>query len=121
MSMSSPTGPVDAFDKMVLDLRAKARNAALRKKPTMWAYYLLMAEGLHTWFGDVERTDGGYAGAALALSQKAERDCPALPPQEAANLWALGIYARRILTTWGAEAPYRVSLDWLRERAGVAE
>lgn len=33
--------------------------------------------------------------------------------------WALGIYARRILAAWGAGTGGKVSLDWLRERAGV--
>lgn len=111
-------GPLQTYDAVLLDLHAKAANSARRNKPTMWAYYLGMVAGLTEWFDDVERTDGGFAGAALALSQRAERECPTLPATEAARLWALSVYARRILRAWGAGCP-PVSLDWLRERAGV--
>lgn len=118
-SSNSEKGPVAVFDQIMIELRRKATNAAIHKKPTMWAYYGDMADGLFAWFGDSERDDGAYAGAALALSQKAERDCPNLARREAAHLWAMGIYARRILAAWGAGVPYKPSLDWLRQRAGV--
>jgi hypothetical protein len=107
------------YDAILLDLRGKAANAAMRNKPTMWAYYGDMVAGLEEWFCDVSRSgdaDGGFAGAALALSQSAEERCPSLPPVEAARLWALSVYARRILAAWGAGSE-RVSLDWLRNRA----
>lgn len=113
-------GPMATYAAIIADLQAKAKNAALRKKPTMWAYYGDMAELLEEWFADATPDDGGYAGAALALSQKAEAQCPMLPRRAAAHLWAMGIYARRILAAWGTNVPYKPSLDWLRKRAGVS-
>lgn len=118
-----PGGPMDAFRAIVADLREKERNAARRNKPTMWAYYGDMADELERQFADVSHSDGGYAGAALALSQRAERLCPDLPRVEAARLWALGVYCRRILGAWTPGEPlagYRPGLGWLRQRAGVA-
>ncbi len=108
--------PVAEYDALIADLRRRAANAARRNKPTMWAYYLDTAQGLEDWFADVDRNDGAYAGAALALSESAERACPNLEPLAAARLWARGVYARRILATWGAGTGSRVSLRWLRER-----
>lgn len=113
------SGPVERYDQILVELSAKAQNAALRNKPTMWAYYLDMGVELQEWFGSVDRVDGAFAGAALALSQKAERECPILIPTAAARLWALGVYARRILAAWGAGTGGRVSLAWLHERAGA--
>jgi hypothetical protein len=118
-----PAGPVETFRRIVADLREKERNAARRAKPTMWAYYGGMADDLEAYFSDVTLSDGGFAGAALALSQKAERKCPDLPRLEAAHLWALSVYCRRILSAWTPGEPlagYRPGLGWLRERAGVA-
>lgn len=118
----SPDGPVAYFDELMIDLAERRKNAALRKKPTMWAYYGTVRTFLAEYFSDVQRTDGSFAGAALALSQRAERKCPKLPDEEAARLWAVGVYARRILAAWGAGAGGRgpggrVSLQWLRKRA----
>lgn len=112
------SGPVERYDVLLSDLVAKARNAALRNKPTMWAYYLDAAEGLMDWFGEVERTERARA-AALALSEHAQTACPNLNAPEAARLWARGVYARRILASWGAGSGPRVSLDWLRKRAAA--
>ena len=55
--------------------------------------------------------------AALALSQKAADECPLLARHEAVRVWALGVYARRILRTWGACRGARASLEWFRRRA----
>lgn len=118
MTTATHLGPVAAYEALLEELRGKATNAATRNKPTMWAYYVEMETSLRAYFSDVERADGGYAGAALALSQRAESDCRLLPSTEAARLWALGVYARRILRAWGAGDGGRVSLDWLRQRAG---
>jgi hypothetical protein len=112
-------GPAAVYDSIISDLKAKAANAANRNKPTMWAYYGDMVACLTEWFSDVDRqgdADGGFAGAALALSQLAEEQCPTLPPVESSRLWAMSVYARRILKAWGAGSE-RVSLDWLRKRA----
>lgn len=114
--MAEQPGPVARFDELVGELRAKADNAARRNKPTMWAYYLDAAAGLADWFADVDRTDGAYAGAALALSKHAVAACPHLGPVPAARLWARGVYARRILAAWGSGSGPRASLAWLRER-----
>lgn len=114
------SGPVAEYDMVVAELRGKAANAARRNKPTMWAYYLDAAVGLEDWFFDVKRTDGAYAGAALALTDHAAVACPNLSnPIDASRLWARGIYARRILRAWGVGAP-RVSLTWLHDRADQA-
>jgi len=113
----APNGPVMTHARIVAELRAKAKNAAMRAKPTMWAYYGEMADALESEFKDVERIDGGYAGAALAISQNAEDACPSLPRAEAARQWAISVYARRILAAWGAGIGNPVSLQWLRDRA----
>jgi hypothetical protein len=101
---------------IIADLRAKSANAAERGKPTRWAYYGDLADALEAYFSDVTPTDGGHAGAALALSGWATRACPGLTRTDAAHLWALGVYARRILAAWGAGSE-TVRLDWLRARA----
>lgn len=85
----------------------------------MWAYYERMVERLESWFSDVAPGDGSFAGAALALVQKAEELCPTLPRDQAADLWAQGVYAQRILSAW-APSTQRRSLAWMRLRAGVA-
>ena len=109
-------GPVERCDQIVAELHAKAKNAAERNKPTMWAYYLDAAFGLEDWFSDVDRTDSAYAGAALSLSEHAQTACPNLNANDAARLWARGVYARRVLAAWGAGTGPRASLRWLRER-----
>lgn len=113
----APNGPVMTHARLVAELREKSRNAAMRAKPTMWAYYGDMADALEEEFKGVTRTDGGYAGCALAISQNAEGACPSLPRAEAARQWAVSVYARRILAAWGAGIGNPVSLRWLRERA----
>lgn len=107
-------GPLDRLDAITADLRRQAANAARRNKPTMWAYFVDVEAGLRVWFSGTPRTDGAIAGAALALSQKAVRLCPDLPPADAARLWALGVYAKRVLRAWGVTE--RVSLEWLHRR-----
>lgn len=110
-----PGGPVETYELIQQELASKATNAASRNKPTMWAYYQDQQERLAEYFSDVTRTDGGYAGAALALHQWAEDECPTLPPIDAARLWAMSVYGRRILRAWGAGS-VPVSLNWLRAR-----
>lgn len=112
-------GPVHTYLAIISELEEKARNAARRNKPTMWAYYGEMADGLREYFADViNHCDGGFAGAALALTQRAEDECATLPRAEAARLWGLSVYARRILRAWTpGMAMDRVSLQWLRDRA----
>ena len=112
-----PGGPVETFQRIVSTLDSKSANAARRNKPTMWAYYGDMADWLRAYFADVSDTDAGYAGAALALVQRAEDDCPTLPRGEAALLWARSIYCRRILNAWTPPPHDRPSLRWLRDRA----
>jgi hypothetical protein len=79
------------------ELRCKAQAAVTQNKPDRWDYHVEMIERLTAWFSEVDANDGGYADAALALSQKAEAECPLLARGEAVRLWALGVYARRIL------------------------
>ena len=110
-------GPVEAFHFVLQELHRKAEVAVLHKKPDRWDYYLEMTERLTEWFSGVDANDGSYAAAALALSQKAETECPLLARHEAVRLWALGVYARRILRTWGAGTGARPSLEWFRRRA----
>lgn len=104
---------VSMRDQLIAENEAKAVNAARRNKPTMWAYHLRMATLLRQEL-DAD-SDGGVAGQALAISQRAESRCAELPPDDAADLWALGVYCRRILKAW-CPRPYRVSLQWLKER-----
>lgn len=111
------SGPVAVYDATIAECLDKARNAALRNKPTMWAYYLDMADGLIDWFADVKRDDGAFAGAALVLSERAEEQAPTANHGDAARMWALGIYARRILRAWGVPYHRRPSLAWLHRRA----
>lgn len=112
------SGPIATYDSIVEDCIDKAANAAARNKPTMWAYYLDMADGLLDWFADVKRDDGAFAGAALALSQRAEEQCAAAKHAEAARMWALGVYARRILRGSGVPVS-RTSLAWLHRRGSL--
>lgn len=132
MSAKASASPCcDEFVRVMRLLRSQAVNAAKRNKPTMWAYYTRMEARLRAWFSasmdaaegakgstGLSVLDGGIAGAALALVQKADRECPHLPNDEAADLWAMGTYANRILRAWGAGSPSRRSLAWLRARAG---
>lgn len=112
------TQMIEARDSLIASLESQAANAARRNKPTMWAYYLRMADALrHELDAD---SDGGVAGQALAISQRAEEQCKTLPPSQAADLWAIGIYCRRILRAW-CPTPYRVSLNWLRARISAVE
>ena len=116
-SAVDPGGPVETFRQIVASLDEKAVNAARRNKPTMWAYYGDMADWLRDYFGScLSHTDGGYAGAALALVQRAEDECPTLPRGEAAALWARSVYCRRILNAWTPPPHDRPSLQWLRDR-----
>ena len=110
-------GPVEEFHFLLEELRRKAESAVLHNKPDRWDYYVEMVERLTEWFRGVEATGVSYAGAALALSQKAAAECPLLARHEAVRLWALGVYARRILRTWGAGTGARPSLEWFRRRA----
>ena len=111
------SGPVAEFQFVLEELHRKAEAAVLHKKPDRWDYYLEMLERLTEWFRGVGANDVSYAGAALALSQKAADECPLLARHEAVRLWALGVYARRILRTWGACRGARPSLEWFRRRA----
>jgi hypothetical protein len=110
-------GPVEEFHLLLEDLRSKAHAAVLHNKPDRWDYYVEMVERLTEWFSGVDANDATYAHAALALSQKAEAECPLLGRREAVRLWALGVYARRILRASGAGTGARPSLEWFRQRA----
>jgi hypothetical protein len=109
--------PVAEFHVVLEDLHRQAEAAVLHKKPDRWDYYLEMLERLTEWFSGVGTNDVSYAAAALALSQKAKAECPVLVRREAVRLWALGVYARRILRAWGVRTGSRPSLEWFRRRA----
>ena len=109
--------PVAEFHVVLEDLHRQAEAAVLHKKPDRCDYYLEMVERLTGWCRGVEANDVSYAGAALALSQKAADECLLLARHEAVRLWAVGVYARRILRTWGACTGARPSLEWFRRRA----
>ena len=110
-------GAVEEFHFVLQELRCKAEAAVLHNKPERWDYYLEMVERLTEWFSGVGTNDVSYAAAALALSQKAKAECPVLVRREAVRLWALGVYARRILRAWGVRTGSRPSLIWFRRRA----
>jgi hypothetical protein len=93
------SGPVAEFHFVLEELHQKAEATVLHNKPDRWDYYVEMVERLTEWFRGVEANDDSLAGAALALSQKAEAECPLLAGHEAVRLWALVVYARRILRT----------------------
>lgn len=111
-------GVVNAFDALCLELIAKAHNAAMRNKPTMWAYYLDAEEGLRDQVAEVDRTETAYVVALICLIDTATIAAPNLNAPEAARLWARGVYARRVLQAAGLPVA-RPSLDWLRRRAEV--
>ena len=115
--MEKPSGPVAEFQFVLEELHRKAEAVVLHNKPDRWDYYLEMVERLTEWFREVDANDGSYACAALALSQKAEAECSLLARREAVRLWALGVYARRILRAWGGGTGVRPSLEWFRRRA----
>lgn len=100
----------------VLDeLDSKAANAAARCKPLMWAYFVTVRERMVAEFGGVGVDTGAEAGCALAISQQVEDRVVHLRPMEAAIEWAVGVYARRVLTHWSGRKEL-VSLEWLRAR-----
>ena len=114
------SGPKATLDAILADLRAKQRNAAMRNKPTMWAYYLQMRRGLQRHF--CATSDSAVAHEAIQLIQRAER-AVSERPDRAAYRWALAVYATRILRAWRfrngeAVVGCRRSLAWLKERAG---
>jgi hypothetical protein len=114
-----PDGAKETYEQIMLRLSASAQAAARDGRPMLWAHYLDIAELLADWFGDlINDVDGGYAGAALALTQIAEEKCPTLSPTNAARLWSMSVYARQILAAWVPGNP-RPSLQWLRDRAAV--
>ena len=76
-------GPVEEFHFLLEELRRKAESAVVHNKPDRWDYYVEMVERLTEWFAGVDANDRSYACAALALSQKAEAECPLLPRREA--------------------------------------
>ena len=115
--MEKLSGPVEEFHFVLEELRRKADAAVLQNKPDRWDYYVEMVERLTEWSSGVDANDSSYAGAVLALSQKAEAECPLLGRREAVRLWALGVYARRILRARGAGTGPRPSLEWFRRRA----
>ena len=88
--MEELSGPVAEFQSVLEELHRKAEAAVLHKKPDRWDYYLEMLERLTEWFRGVGANDVSYAGAALALSQKAADECPLLARHEAVRLWRLG-------------------------------
>jgi len=108
---------VAKFYRIKAELKRKAYNAAYRRKPLMWAHYRRMLELMEREFRVT--TDGDLAGQALAISQRAEIQCPTLPYQEAAELWDLSVIARRILNAYCPGSVPKVSLDWLRQRANT--
>jgi hypothetical protein len=131
--VTSNTPCLDRYDAIIRRLQAQARNAAKRNKPTMWAYYGRMAERLERELArsvydarnargkrdglELRSIDGGIAGSALALVQRADAQVWELSRDEAADLWALSVYANRILAAWTKAE--RRSLAWLRARAGI--
>lgn len=107
------------FKRILASLHVKAKRAAGQNKPVMWAYYLRMAGRLWQELGQAA-PGGGIAGAALAVTQRADDDCPHLPRDEAADLWALSVYCRRIMRAWGVhpnQKHTRPDLSWLRNRS----
>ena len=115
--MEKQPGPVKECRFILEELRCKAQAAVTHNNPDRRDYYVEMIERLTAWFSEVDANDGSYADAALALSQKAEAECPLLARREAVRLWALGVYARRILRAWGVGTGTQPSLEWFRRRA----
>lgn len=109
---------LEAYQQAIADLRRQALNAAARNKPTMWAYLSDCADGLDAWL--IEPTDDEALFACLGICERATLICGAsdIRPTEAARIWALSVYARRILRASGQPAP-RASLAWLRELTGA--
>lgn len=108
-------GALDRYHLVLADLHRQATNAARRNKPTMWAYYLGMAHSLRILYAGIAFTDATYAQTAREINDRAVALCPKAAPPDAARLWALGVYARRIYHV--GRPP---SLDWLRARAEEA-
>lgn len=100
--------------RILFDLNARSRAAAARNKVTLWAYYGTMCAGLATLILSGTRDDAEIQSRAVALVERADRECATLPMDGAATLWALSIYCARI-----AGIRRRRSLAWLRERTGT--
>lgn len=62
----------------------------------------------------------GIPGERTLKAYRVDRKCPTLPRREAAELWAVSVYARRILDSWTPGEPgSRASLQWLRDRVAA--
>lgn len=114
----------DYVSNLHADLLYKADNAARRKKPTMWAYYLRMAEHVSsTYHYAMTVNEDEILACARAVEQQARKMC--LASQDASYgdkaLWyAYSVYARRIMRYAGHSSRGWVSL-WLRPNQGQVE
>lgn len=114
----------DYIADMHAELLAKADNAARRKKPTMWAYYLRMAEHIAQTYRDAMTiNEDAVVRCARRVEQQARRMC--LMSEDATYgdkaLWyAYSVYARRIMKYAGFPSRGWVSL-WLKPNQGQVE
>lgn len=111
---------INALKAMIRECQQKAARAAGQGKPMMWAYYLRMAGRLWQELGGVS-PGGGINTVALQVHRRAIKTCRHLPPDDAADLWGLGVYCRRILKATGVTIPRtEVDISWLRNRVASA-
>ncbi len=105
----------DALKDRIHAERQKAKNAARRGKPVMWAYHSDIARDLSDVRDEVMATESAYP------TRYRESECaelaqqPRRAPRDAAAWWALGVHLRHVMREAGMDAPHR-SLAWLRER-----
>jgi hypothetical protein len=114
----------DYISDIHAELICKADNAARRKKPTMWAYYLRMAEHISSTYRYAMTVNhDAILDCARQVEQHARRMC--LTSMDATYgdkaLWyAYSVYARRIMRYAGHSSRGWVSL-WLRPSQGQVE
>ena len=104
-------------ERLITTLRGQARNAALRGKPTMWAYYLRMeAEVIRVYSPALERNEDAIIEAARSVEQQARRMCllsTESGPGDKALWYACSVYARMILRAAGEHE--RGWIGWLKD------
>jgi hypothetical protein len=113
-----------ARDAVMESVRERAENAKKTNKPMMWAYLVRMFKRLDYELGPADM-DHQVIVKCQGIVQDAADQCPRLVSHgdngatEAADLWALSVYATRILTLCGRAHTYSQadrSLDWLHDQ-----
>jgi hypothetical protein len=120
----APNG-VALRDAIDTELTEAARQAIKTNKATMTAYYVRMRRAFRELTGEPGTIPANdtIIERCRAMVAKASRDCPIVSRQgvgglsRAADMWALSVYATRLLRDMGQSVGNR-DLTWLRDLEG---